>query len=561
MQANQVHLLDFIRTSPQFIIPIYQRMYSWTTEECKQLLSDVIEVGGCKEAETHFVGAIVHIGDTTNPSTSLVIDGQQRLTTTTLLLAALEQALEGDEEPFEGFSASKIRNRYLIDSDERGERHYKLLLGKTDKDTLTAIVSKRELPQTASIRIEKNFNFFKKQIGKHKQKAEEISRICRGLAKLMVVQIGLNHKDDDPQAIFESMNSKGMALTQTDLIRNFMLMNLEHNDQKDIYENYWHPMEAAFGQENYEKYFNVFMRHYLTCQDKMPKKDMVYEEFKRYADKQRAGEDILPLVKRIKAYAGYYCAIALDKEGDPEIKRSLSDFRSLKSEVADPFLLKLYHDYKNHIISKSILIETIHMIESYIFRRAVCGYHAQGLNKMFAAFKNHIDESGESGYLESIKTHFLGLSTYLQFPSDDNFRENIKICDLYKFGGCDYWLFRVENFQRPKERISAGKEYTVEHIMPQKLTPKWEEELGSDAQKIHDTMINRLGNLTLTGHNPEYGNKPFVEKRDGPNGFKYSPLKLNESLKSVEKWNAVAIQNRSDELAELALKVWPAPVR
>ena len=563
MKATETKFLEFIKKSTQFVIPIYQRTYSWTIEECEQLLRDIIRVGEQEQVPTHFVGAIVYVekglSQISLQEPHLVIDGQQRLTTITLLLSALAETV-GEEEPVDGFSAPKIYSRYLIDEQEKDERKYKLLLGETDKETLIAIVSrKEELPGNYSICISKNFNYFKKKIAEYKEKNASVSAICQGLAKLIVVDIALTRDQDNPQFIFESMNSTGLKLSETDLIRNFILMDLEHEEQTRLYKDYWRQMEKDFGQEYYTTHFDGFMRHYLTCKNEsgeIPNEEKIYDEFKRHTREQQAKDNISSLVKDIKSYATFYCAIALGKEDDPNLKTALDDLRELKAVVSYPFLLELYHDYKNDILDKRDLIEAIRMIESYLFRRAVCGLPIASVNKMFAGFKKYLKKEKDC-YLESIKARFLNLSASLKFPRDEDFENNIKTHNLYKFRSKNYWLRRFENFGR-KEKI-AFSDYTVEHIMPQKLSEKWEETLGADWERIHETWLHTLGNLTLTGHNASYGNKSFAEKRDMEGGFETSPLKLNQGLRGVEIWNKEAIEKRADKLAQEALKVWPAP--
>ena len=558
MKANEIKFLEFLEKPRQFVIPIYQRMYSWTIEECEQLLDDIIRAG--EHEQTHFVGAIVYVekglSQRSRQEPDLVIDGQQRLTTITLLLSALAETV-GEEEPVDGFSAPKIRGRYLIDEREKDERKYKLLLGETDKETLIAIVSgKKELPENFSICIKERFDYFKKQIAEYKQKNASVSAICQGLDKLIVVDIALTRDQDNPQFIFESMNSTGLKLSETDLIRNFILMGLEHEEQTRLYKDYWRQMEKDFGQKHYTAHFDGFMRHYLTCKNEsgeIPNKQKVYDAFKRHTREPQA-KDNISLVKDIKSYATYYCAIALGKEDDPNLKTALDDLRELKADVSYPFLLELYHDYKNGILDKKDLIEAIRMIESYVFRRAVCGLPTGPVHKVFAGFKKFLKKDH---YLESIKARFLNLSASLKFPRDEYFEKNIKIRDLYNFRSKKYWLRRFENFGR-KEKI-AFSDYTVEHIMPQNLSEKWEETLGADWERIHETWLHTLGNLTLTGYNASYGNKPFAEKRDMAGGFKTSPLKLNQGLGGVEIWDKEAIEKRGNVLVQEALKVWPAP--
>jgi uncharacterized protein with ParB-like and HNH nuclease domain len=264
MKATEAKLLDFLKKSPQFVIPIYQRTYSWTERECKQLWSDIVRTGADDKLTAHFVGSIVYIekglSNLTSQEPMLVIDGQQRLTTLTILLAALAQALEkldeGKREPVDGFSPRKLRNYYLVNPEEEGERHYKLLLSQTDKASLIALVGNGVQPSVPSVRVTDNFALFESLIASCKG---ELEALCRGLAKLVVVDIALNRDQDNPQLIFESMNSTGRELSQADLIRNFILMGLEPKLQTRLYEQFWRPMEVDFGQEAYGTHFDAFI--------------------------------------------------------------------------------------------------------------------------------------------------------------------------------------------------------------------------------------------------------------------------------------------------------------
>ncbi|APG48504.1 DUF262 and DUF1524 domain-containing protein [Phaeobacter porticola] len=558
MKATEAKLLAFLKKSPQFVIPIYQRTYSWTEKECRQIWDDIIRTGKNDAISVHFIGSIVYIeeglSNNTVQSPQLVIDGQQRLTTVTLLIAALANAL-GEEEPVDGFSARKLRNYYLLNPEETGERHYKLLLSQTDKASLTAIVGESEQPQNHSIRVRQNFELFEELIASSK---DDLSAICNGLAKLVVVDISLNREQDNPQLIFESMNSTGRELSQADLIRNFILMGLEPVLQTRLYEQFWRPMEVAFGQEAYNTHFDGFMRHYLTVQTgDIPRLNEVYEAFKAHARNIGATDaGVEPLVKEIRDYARYFCAMALGAENDPDLKLAFHDLRELKVDVAYPFLLELYQDYAVEALSKEEFAETIRLIEAYVFRRAICSIPTNSMNKSFATFTKALKKDR---YLESIKAHFLTLPSYRRFPKDEEFERDIQNRDLYNFRSKSYWLRRFENFGR-KERVSV-EEYTIEHIMPQNedLSSSWQTALGPDWQRVHESWLHTLGNLTLTGYNSEYSDKPFVAKRDMEGGFKESPLKVNAGLGTLDQWNEAAIKNRASQLAKKALDVWPAP--
>jgi uncharacterized protein with ParB-like and HNH nuclease domain/predicted transport protein len=558
MKATEANLLAFLKKSPQFVIPIYQRTYSWTFKECRQLWDDIVRAGANKAIRVHFIGSIVYIesglSQVSHQAPLLVIDGQQRLTTVTLLLAALTNAL-GETEPADGFSPRKLRNYYLINPEETGERHFKLLLSQTDKSSLTAIVTGGEQPVEQSVRVTQNFNFFKELIA---ARNGNLAAICDGLAKLVVVDIALSRDHDNPQLIFESMNSTGRELSQADLIRNFILMGLEPVLQTRLYEQFWRPMEVAFGQEAYNTHFDAFMRHYLTVKTgNIPRLDEVYEAFKEHARSPTAGAaGIETLVKDIRDFARYFCAMALGQEPDAELKLAFHDLRELKVDVAYPFLLELYNDYAAGVLPKDDFEGAVRLVEAYVFRRAICAIPTNSLNKTFATFSKALKKDR---YLESIQAHLLNLPSYRRFPGDDEFRRDLKTRDLYNFRSRTYWLRRFENHDR-KERVAVD-EYTIEHIMPQNeaLSADWKKGLGPEWERVHQTWLHTLGNLTLTGYNSEYSDRPFLEKRDMAGGFRESPLKVNAGLGQQETWDEEAIKKRAEKLAALAPGVWPAP--
>jgi uncharacterized protein with ParB-like and HNH nuclease domain/predicted transport protein len=565
MKASEAKLIDLLRKAPQFVIPIYQRTYSWAEKECRQLWDDVVRTGADDGIAVHFIGSIVYIEQGLVPTTLLspllVIDGQQRLTTVMLLIAALARAL-GETEPVDGFSQRKLRNIYLLNPEETGERHYKLLLSQTDKASLMAIVGSAEPPKQQSLRVTENFQLFKDLIASCNG---EFAAVCKGLAKLVVVDVALNRGQDNPQLIFESMNSTGRELTQADLIRNYILMGLEPALQTRLYEDYWRPMEVAFGQEAYGTHFDGFMRYYLTVKMKTgepPNVRRVYEAFKTHAQLPRVGEaGAEALVRDIRNFAGYFCAIALNAETNPDLSLAFHDLRELKVDPAYPFLLELYHDYKTGSLPVSDFVLAVRFVEAYVFRRAICAIPPNSLSRIFANFTKVLRKDR---YLESIQAHIIGLQSQQRFPDDDEFRRDIQTRDLYNFRSRSYWLRRMENHGR-KERVEVEK-YTIEHILPQSenLSAKWREALGPDWKRVQKDLLHTLGNLTLTGYNSEYSDRSFLEKRDmtdngKPMGFKNSPLVLNEGLGVLEQWTEDAIKGRAKKLAELAVQVWKSP--
>ncbi len=557
MKATEAKLLEFLKKSPQFVIPIYQRTYSWTERECLQLWNDILRTGNNEKVAAHFVGSIVYVEkglyQVSSQSPLLVIDGQQRLTTVTLLIEALSRAL-GSEEPLDGFSSKKLRNYYLLNPLEDGERRYKLVLSQTDKTSLKALLDQQLKPHDHSLRVEGNFALFQEWVTALKG---DLLPLCEGLAKLVIVDISLNRDQDNPQLIFESLNSTGRELSQADLIRNFILMGLEPQLQTKLYEQFWRPMEVEFGQEGYAIHFDSFMRHYLTVKTgEIPNVREVYEAFKQYARSSKV-TGVEALVADIRTFAGYYCAMALGSEQDPELKTAFHDIRELKVDVAFPFLLELYHDYVRQVLTKSELLHAARLVESYVFRRAVCGIPTNSMNKTFATFSRALKKDR---FLESIQATFLLLPSYRRFPADDEFRRDLQLKDLYNFRSRSYWLRRLENHDR-KERVSVD-EYTIEHIMPQneKLPAQWQAELGPEWKRVWQAYLHTLGNLTLTGYNSEYSDRPFAEKRDMKGGFAESPLRLNQGLGKLEQWTEENMRQRSERLAVQATSVWPVPI-
>ncbi|GAA8603948.1 hypothetical protein KYTH63_11470 [Helicobacter pylori] len=382
----------------------------------------------------HFIGSILYVldGITHSNNPLLIIDGQQRLTTITLLLIALRDHLNDEDEFLEKFSRQKIQNRYLINSDKDGDKKFRLILSESDRDTLLSLIDKdRRKPSEPSLKIMENFKLFEEWIRKNTDKLETI---FKGLDKLMVVEISLERGKDNPQLIFESMNSTGKDLTQTDLIRNYILMGLEPEKQEIFYKKYWRAMEEDFKQN--ETLFNQFVRHYLTIKTKIPNINKVYEAFKRY--QQERGIETEALLQDLQKYCGFFCQIAFKKEADKDLNKALSFLVDLEMDVIYPLLLELYSDYSDGVLSKADFIPIIALIESYICRRAVCGLGANGLNKIFASFTNKINKVQ---YLESIKAHFLSLETTKgKFPKDSEFKNLFITIDFYSFKKKEYFF-------------------------------------------------------------------------------------------------------------------------
>ena len=555
MEATQAQLLSLLDGKKQFTIPIYQRTYSWHLKQCQQLFLDIERIGNDESELSHFIGSIVYFKPGTSPVTSvpelLVIDGQQRLTTVSLLLLALTHFLkEHPDFTLEDETWEEIQETYLINKHRKDDSRFKLLLTRKDKTTYTNLVDEMEMTSNHSKRVLENYNFFKGKI--HKENA---LAVYHGIKKLIIVDVILERDKDNPQLIFESLNSTGLDLSQADLIRNYILMGQPMDKQNDLYERYWFPMEQSFG-ENIGS-LAWFIRDYLTMKEaSIPRIDQVYEVYKKFLRSKNGFKSVEEAVKSLHRYAKYYVRIALLKEEDPAIAKKLKEITKLKIDTSYPFLLAVYGDFEEEQINKEEFIEIIGMVSNYVFRRAICGIPTNSLNKTFATLYKRIKRET---YLESVKAAFILMDGYRRFPSDTEFSKELQIKDIYNFRSRNYLLESLENYNR-KELVNA-ENYTIEHILPQNqnVSIQWQNELGEDWERTKAKYLHSLGNLTLTGYNSELSDRPFSDKKTIPGGFDTSPLFLNESVRAEAKWNEEAILRRASKLAERACLVWKRP--
>ncbi len=561
MKANETKVEDFLSSNKtQFVIPVYQRNYDWSTSQCKQLLDDILEVGTSNKMNAHFIGSVVYVHDDVYTSSRIkeltVIDGQQRLTTLTLIYLALYRlAIEiGDKGLEAEISETYLTNKFAPEEEklklrptENNDKAIKYLL-RSDKDEEFSDFSK----------VIDNFNYFNSRISE-----ENLEFVLKGLAKLMFVEISLDREKDDPQRIFESLNSTGLELSQADLIRNYILMGLNRRDQNKIYNNYWEIIEKLAKDEtlNTSK-VSDFIRDYLTLvNNKIPNKSKVYLEFKAKfptTDLQELETNLSP----IKSLVKFYNKLLNPKnESDKDIRLQLEYINRLEVNVAYPFLMKVYEDYSENIIDKATFIKVLDFIQSFAWRRFIVGLPTNALNKIFMTLYEKVDKDD---YLLSLQKWLLKRPGSQRFPKNKEVIESLKLKDVYniKSKNRTYLLERLENFDNNEPVIIEGNtDITIEHIFPQNPDPKWKVDLGADEYNlIKETYLNTIGNLTLSGNNGKLGNKPFAFKRDLENaGYKDSRLWLNKYLSISEKWDKAEIERRFDLLAERFLKIWQMP--
>ena len=566
MQAGETTLNKLLNTSRQFIVPIFQRNYSWQKSQYEQLWFDILRASKFKEKQNHFIGSIVYIDMGTpagRPQQLLLIDGQQRLTTISILLCAIKDYVQKFNLETKLINLAKIKNQFLYNSDEIDEDRYKLLLNVQDKETYIKLIDNTIFTvNKPATNIIKCYEFFYERIEDFIKQYGQIDEIYAGIFKLSLVSISLDKDSDNPQMIFESMNSTGKDLSQTDLLRNYLLMDLTPEKQTRLYKTYWKPMEELFGEDIYKNdvnKFDYFIRDFLTLKSDtghICKINNVYENFKRYYLDNNCEK--FAVLKDLFTYAKYYACIDLLQENDDELKLYWQEFKKLDSHVVYPFLLKLYDDYSRQILIKEDFKKILQVVISYLWRRAICEIPTNSLSKTFATLYQAVDKDD---YVNSIIKAFVFKSSYKRFSSDYEVREKLQTKDIYHFRLRKYLLEALENYYH-KEPIDLNTaNYTIEHIMPQNIEHNlsWQQMLGEDWQEVHSLYLHSLGNLTITGYNAEMSNKSFGEKVNGESGFKHSHLKLNESIVQCDVWNKKAIQRRTNILTDIILKIWKYP--
>jgi len=565
MKANETKVDKFLATNETtFAIPVYQRNYDWTLFQCKQLLHDIIETGKNDKTNAHFIGSIVYVHDDVYTASGLteltIIDGQQRLTTITLIYIALYRlAKELDNQML----VNRIQKTYLINEFASEEEKLKLKPTENNKEALRHILNSTDGEEFKGYsKIIENFDYFRSAIN-----AENFEVIQRGLSKLIFVDIALDRQKDNPQRIFESLNSTGLELSQADLIRNYILMGLSRSNQDRIYKSYWEVIEKNAKDETLNKTrVSEFIRDFLTLKNKeIPNKGDVYAKFKEKYPTSTIDELELVLTE-LKSLVKYYNKLTNPKnEPDKLIRTQLEYINRLEINVAFPFLMKVYEDFSNDIVDKATFISVLSTVQSFTFRRFILGLPTNALNKIFMGLYDKVEPNN---YLFSIQKSLLQRSGVQRFPRNTETINALKEKDVYniKPKNRTYLLERLENFQNNEPvAIEGNSDITIEHIFPQNPDPKWKIELGADEYNlIKENYLNTIGNLTLSGNNGKLSNKPFLDKKvmnvDGKEqGYTFSRLWLNRDLKEKSKWDKTEIEERATTISERFIKIWEIP--
>lgn len=558
MKGSETKLLEYMEgAKKRFVIPVYQRNYDWKTENCKQLYDDLVKVVR-NHRKSHFFGSIVSSYQPNGRYTEyLVIDGQQRLTTVSLLLLAMYTLIkEGKVIPQTETMAQEIFEDYLVDKHQPKETRVKLKPVKNDRSAFEKLFDFDDENDKQS-NLTYNFEYFYNRIQKEEISIEDL---YDALFALEIINIELT-PDDDPQLIFESLNSTGMALSEGDKIRNYILMGLPAALQNDYYEKYWNKIELC---TNYD--VSMFVRDYLSVkQQAIPSMSRVYVTFKAYVEENKLETEAL--LKELLDYAKWYELLLKGRTQDRKLNACIYRLNRLETTITRPFFLEVLRMMAKGTLSIAEVRDIFLLTENYLFRRSICDLPTNALNKIFLMLHREIVryDGTEADYLEKFKYALLSKIERGRFPGDDEFAEALGTRQIYLMNikNKAYILERFENFGIDEDkdiyRHLDENTYSIEHIMPQHLTPQWVTALGDDYADIHELWLHRLANLTLTAYNSKYSNSSFADKRDMEKGFRQSGLRLNTWIANQDKWTLEELESRSEMLVKRALTIWPIP--
>ena len=562
MKGDAQPLIKFFDGSDKrFIIPLYQRNYDWKEENCEQLFQDLMKLHN-SDRKSHFFGSIVS-NIQSGTEDRLIIDGQQRITTVSLMLIAMVNAYKaGDIQATDSKLVDKIFKRYLVDEYQEDERKVKLKPIKKDMDAFDSLLYKPKDQYIKGANVTRNYEFFYDKIIKSGLTMDELFETIK---KLEVINIKLD-EDDDPQLIFESLNSTGLDLSEADKIRNYLLMSLAPAEQDDLYTRYWNPIEES---TKYDP--SSFVRDYLTMkQGKIGRIDKIYFIFKEYAENEMASR--AELLEEMHHYAKIYAQIDNADMGIDKIDRKLNQVRTLDSTVAYPFYMAFFDYAEKNSLSDEEKYRVLDIVESYWARRIICNLPSNALNKVFATLHRDVINN-LSKAIEGTTPTYTDVLIYLLlkkgrssvFPKDDEVKEDFSTRQVYKMP-TNLRMFILERMENrdSKECHDVVKQLTektisIEHIMPQTLSDKWKEALGEEWERIHQQYLHTMANLTLTGYNSQYSNLTFIEKRDMEKGFNDSAFRLNNYVKSCSQWTEAEMKQRQHDLLDVFMRLWPMP--
>jgi len=539
MQAKETKLQDIIEGTKQYILPLFQRSYSWDKKEWDILWDDLCELAELENPRSHFIGSIVNMPTTSVPegvSKYMLIDGQQRITTVFIILALLRDlANHNEEKEF----AEEINNTLLVNPYKKGSDYYKLMPTQIDRDEFQRLIQ-NQLDGTDS-QIKKAYGYFDSKLKRNPIEKNLLKKLITNY--LSIVSIVLDN-DDNPYLVFESLNAKGRPLTQADLIKNYFFMRIHLDQQNEVYSRYWQPMETRLGDR-----LTDYIRHYLMMDGSIVKQNDVYHSLKEKVDQNNAIE-YLGNLSKTSVY--YQKMIAPENEPNILVKKYLQRLNRIEVTTAYPLLLNFYRAFANNSISSDQFTELLQLLENYLIRRFVSGLPTNQLNKVFPTVIIALNSNYQNQFIEGIKS----ILPTKGYPKNSTFRKSILESKLY--GGGDRSI-KTKLILETIEESFAHREVvpftnlTIEHIMPQTLSEWWQNYLGNEWEIVYELQLHNIGNLTLTGYNSELSNDDFYSKKKF---YTDSHLEINKYFANVNEWKKTDIERRARTISEIMIKIW-----
>ena len=543
------------------IIPVYQRNYDWSEENCKQLFNDLIALHRSGRPN-HFFGSIVSQVDPGSRAL-LIIDGQQRLTTVSLLLLAMASAQKEGRLDYEETTGEDIVDSFIINVKERQGRNIKLQPIQRDMQAYDALIGKPADEHIETSNVTRNYNYLRRRVTDCGLTLDQLLDVIQ---RLEVISISLE-RDDDPQLIFESLNSTGLGLSESDKVRNYLLMSQAPADQERLYTQYWNRIEE------YTEYDpSPLLRDYLTMQrGRICNSERIYTEFKAYSvDSNSTREQLL---EDLLHHARLYHQIATGSFRDTVIDAKLKQMAPLGLNVAFPFLMAFFDYARENQLSTDERYGVLHLVENYWVRRLICRCPSNALNKVFMTLHRDVVKHLKAASPNARPT-YTDVATYVLlqkegsalFPRDSEVCNDFLTRDVYRMPANtrEFILERMENQDSkevPHDIVNGLRDGTIsiEHIMPQTLSQKWKEELGPGWEDIHSKYLHTLANLTVTAYNVKYSNATFLSKRDMQDGFASTAYRLNSYLKTCNQWTETELRERGQLLLNVFMRLWPEP--
>ena len=544
---------DFIEPNKrQYAIPVYQRNYEWSKEQCEKLLEDIVIA--YKKDKTHFCGSVVYalLEEKHNIFYYVIIDGQQRLTTIYILLKALLDLAETESEK-EVFTEALFNKDKFDTYDVDTASKLKLKPIKSDNFQLFLLMENKYDEIDKSSGIWRNYELFTALVKEYlaNDTVENVKEIYKGLEKLICAKIKLDG-EDNAQEIFERINSTGVPLRLSDKIRNFVLMT--DAEQEKLYENYWLKIETLLTKDN----MSAFFLDYLNMKiDGFAKDENAYDIFKKiYVDGSYTNESML---SELLHYAEFYHAFLYgDEKYSDEVNALLGSLQKLKQTTIFLFLFKVFDDFEKGTLEQSELEKLLRFLLAYSVRRTICEVGSNSLRGLYKTLyaRVFVNDKNKENYYDAIVCFFMQLTSKDALIDDETFKIGLKRNNLYRKNAlCKYLLSAIEN--QGKEQIKTDN-LTIEHIMPQNknLSTSWQIMLGDNWQEDRDKYLHTLGNLTLTAYNSELGDKPFSEKKKLLEDAHSKTITLYEDVKDRDVWNASAIESRAEKLSDTIIKLF-----